>query len=217
MNQLEDKRHRPDWRRLYRIADWLMAALALQGLWVLGTLAGGLLLGVGPASTALAAGWQSVLREARGEQGGGPGRWRAFWGTWRREFWRGQGTVLVPALTVWPIVFWTLTTRSLPVAVVMVAIGAGLLLTLVYFPVAASIAPERSVVETWRFGVALAWVSPGPTIAIGLGVAVLAVVSVTVSSIVWPLFVPTLPVLAATWSGERRLRRRQALDLDTPV
>ncbi|WP_432969824.1 DUF624 domain-containing protein [Dactylosporangium sp. CA-233914] len=205
-----------DWRRIYRAADWLMIALALQGLWILGTLAGLVVLGYGPASTALAACWRSMVHEST-ESSVQEGCWRLFWRTWRRELGRSQGVVLVPTLTLWPIVFWALRTRSLPVAVVVLAIGCGLLLTLVYFPVAAAAGSGRGVVESWRLGVALAWTRPGPTMGIGLGVVALAVVSVTVSSIVWPLFVPSLPVLAAVWSSERTLGRRQAVELDPPA
>jgi uncharacterized membrane protein YesL len=211
---IDDGRRRAtaDWRRLYRLADWLMTALALQGLWIAGTLAGLVLFGVGPASTALAGVWRSVLRG-----GTEPGHWRVFWRIWQRELWRSQGVVLVPALTLWPIVFWSMTIHSLPVTVAVLAIGCGLLLTLVYFPVAAVFRSGLGVVDCWRLGVALAWASPGPTLAIGLGIVVLAIVTVTVSSIVWPLFVPSLPVLAAVWSSERTLGRRQADERDPTV
>lgn len=200
------RRAAADWRRIYRVADWLMVALALQGMWVLGTLAGLVVLGYAPATTALAACWRSVVGQSSGESAEG-GLWRLFWRTWRREFGRSQGVVLIPTLTLWSITFWSLQTRSLPVAVVGLAIVCGLLLTLVYFPVAAVAGPERDVVTCWRLGVALAWIRPATTLGMGLGVVALAVVSVTFSGIIWPLFVPSLPVLAAVWSSERTFGR----------
>lgn len=200
------RRAAENWRQIYRIADWLMIALALQGMWILGTLAGLVLFGYAPSSTALAACWRSVVGRSSDDSTEG-GLWRLFWQTWRRELGRSQGVVLIPTLTLWTITFWSLRTGSLPVAAVGLLIGCALLLTLAYLPVAAAAKPERDVVTCWRAGVALAWIRPAATLGMALGVVALAVASLTFSAIILPLFVPTLPILAAVWSSERTFAR----------
>lgn len=78
----------PAWSiRLYEAADEVFWAVKLNLLWVLFTLAGGVILGVGPATVAA---YSLARRHAFGESFHA---WPAFVAAYRREF--GRGSVLV--------------------------------------------------------------------------------------------------------------------------
>ena len=79
----------PAWSiRLYEAADEVFWAAELTLLWTVFTLAGGVVLGVGPATVAA---YTLARRRASGEAFGA---WSAFAATWRREFGRGSALVL---------------------------------------------------------------------------------------------------------------------------
>lgn len=77
--------------RLYEAADEVVQAAKLNLLWLLGTLAGGVLLGIGPATLAA---YTLARRNARGESFQAV---PAFLAAYRREFFRGTG-LLLPVL-----------------------------------------------------------------------------------------------------------------------
>ena len=71
--------------------DLVLRALVLQGIWLLGTLAGGIVLGWAPATTAAV---DAAACADRGE----PIRWRRAARTWKDSFWRSQVTLGLPGL-----------------------------------------------------------------------------------------------------------------------
>lgn len=71
--------------------DLVLRALVLQGIWLLGTLAGGIVLGWAPATIAAV---DAAACADRGE----PIRWRRAARTWRDSFWRSQVTLGLPGL-----------------------------------------------------------------------------------------------------------------------
>jgi uncharacterized membrane protein YesL len=73
--------------RLYEAADEVFWAAELTLLWTVFTLAGGVVLGVGPATVAA---YTLARRRAVGESFGA---WAAFATVWRREF--GRGSLLI--------------------------------------------------------------------------------------------------------------------------
>lgn len=86
------------------LGELALRLFLLHLLWLLGVLAGGVVLGVLPATAALCA----VLREDRMERASEergelrpprPRLWAGFWSGWRQEFWRAQrlGGVLTAA------------------------------------------------------------------------------------------------------------------------
>ncbi|WP_328992933.1 DUF624 domain-containing protein [Kribbella sp. NBC_01245] len=74
--------------RLYEAADELFWAFTLTLLWIVFTLAGGVILGIGPATVAA---YTVARRRASGESFQG---WSAFLTAYRREFVRGSLLVL---------------------------------------------------------------------------------------------------------------------------
>ena len=79
----------PAWSiRLYEAAEEVVWAAKLNLLWTMFTLAGGVILGIGPATVAA---YTLARRRASGEAFGA---WSAFATTWRREFGRGSALVL---------------------------------------------------------------------------------------------------------------------------
>ncbi|MCR2792240.1 DUF624 domain-containing protein [Microbacterium sp. zg.Y625] len=84
----------PGWAlRVHAACDWVMWAMALNALWIVFTLAGGVVLGAAPATVAAA---HVTRRRLRGEAF--PAL-RTFARAWRSEFFRSH-LVLTPALTV---------------------------------------------------------------------------------------------------------------------
>lgn len=71
--------------------DLVLRALVLQGIWLLGTLAGGVVLGWAPATTAAV---DAAARAGRGE----PIRWRHAARVWKDSFLRSQLTLGLPGL-----------------------------------------------------------------------------------------------------------------------
>ncbi|HEX7350190.1 DUF624 domain-containing protein [Brachybacterium sp.] len=71
--------------------DLVLRALVLQGIWVLGTLAGGVVLGWAPATMAAL---DAAARAERGE----PIRWRRTARVWKDSFVRSQVTLGLPGL-----------------------------------------------------------------------------------------------------------------------
>lgn len=71
--------------------DLVLRALVLQGIWLLGTFAGGIVLGWAPATMAAV---DAAACAERGE----PIRWRRAARTWKDSFWRSQVTLGLPGL-----------------------------------------------------------------------------------------------------------------------
>src|SRR5699024_9400498 len=71
--------------------DLVLRALVLQGIWLLGTLAGGIVLGWAPATMAAT---DAAACAERGE----PIRWRRAAEVWKHTFWRSQITLGLPGL-----------------------------------------------------------------------------------------------------------------------
>ncbi|MEE1650592.1 DUF624 domain-containing protein [Brachybacterium sp. J144] len=102
-------------------ADLLLRAVLLQGLWLLGTLAGGVILGWAPATVAVT---DAAARAERGQRI----TLRRAAEVWRAQFWRAQLTLGAPALLLL-LGIGALTAAGAPLAVrAPAAIGAILLL-----------------------------------------------------------------------------------------
>ncbi|MFI6322785.1 YesL family protein [Nonomuraea sp. NPDC050556] len=106
--------------RLYAAFDEVWWAARLNLLWFLGTLAGGVVLGVGPATVAA---YTLARRHAQGESFS---PWRAFFAAYRREFRRGS-------LLVLPLAVCFLVTTNVVVLLLLAVITAYLLPMYVHF------------------------------------------------------------------------------------
>lgn len=71
--------------------DLVLRALVLQGIWLLGMLAGGIVLGWAPATMA-------AIDAAACAERGEPIRWGRAARTWKDSFWRSQVTLGLPGL-----------------------------------------------------------------------------------------------------------------------
>ena len=108
--------------------DLVLRALALQGIWLAGTLAGGVVLGWAPATMAAT---EMAERAERGE----PIRWRRAARAWTDTFWRSQITLGLPGLFVLMAVA-TILSGVLPL-VLQAVLGLAavlLLITLAHIP-----------------------------------------------------------------------------------
>lgn len=108
--------------------DLVLRALVLQGIWLAGTLAGGVVLGWAPATMAAT---EMAERAERGE----PIRWRRAARAWTDTFWRSQITLGLPGLFVLMAVA-TILSGVLPL-VLQAVLGLAavlLLITLAHIP-----------------------------------------------------------------------------------
>lgn len=109
-------------------AELVLRALAVQGIWLAGTLAGGIVLGWAPATVAA---FDAAARAGRGE----PIRARVAARAWRDAFGRSQLTMTLPGMLVLLAVA-TLVARGAPLAATVPAAAAGavLVLSLLHVP-----------------------------------------------------------------------------------
>ena len=108
--------------------DLVLRALVLQGIWLAGTLAGGIVLGWAPATMAAT---DAAARAERGE----PIRWAHAAQVWKSSFWRSQITLGLPGLFV-ALAAATLLSGALPLALraVLGLAAVLLLITLAHIP-----------------------------------------------------------------------------------
>ena len=188
---------------------WVAHLLAVQALVVVGTLAGGVLLGLFPA---LDAGGRVLARLPAGE----PSEhvWHDFWAGWRAG-WRRANLLAAPLWAVTGLLAvdaWVLTAVQGPARAVL---AAGLLVTAAWAAVAAAHLPP--VLRRYRDGPAAAWrfLALSPALGPGTALGVLAVVVAWVATCwVAPVLVPlaglAVPLLATGWLVDVRLDRTDA-------
>jgi uncharacterized membrane protein YesL len=190
-----------------RAMTWLRYATLLVGinlLVLLGTLAGGTLLGLFPA---LAAGGELLARLADGDPP--TTLWSSFWSAWRRG-WRRLNLLGAPVWFV--LVLLSLDASALrvlegPAAAVLtgglVVVGAYALVALAFlFPAARRY--DTGALPTWRFVAAAPLVSPGTSVAVLVTLTAVALVLWTVPVLV-PLIGTSLPLVTSGWIVDHRL------------
>ncbi|MFE7405921.1 DUF624 domain-containing protein [Isoptericola sp. NPDC057559] len=164
---------------------WATLLVEVSAMVALGTLAGGVLLGLGPA---LRAGGVVTRRMTAG-----PTPWRTFWRTWRDGF-RRTNALFAPFWVVAALLWCDAAALGLLDGPGRAVLQAGLLVVGAWATVVLACWPvvvaryARGAAETWRLLLLLPLLGP----ATSLAVLVVAVVTLVVS---WAL--PLLAVLAA--------------------
>lgn len=186
---------------------WVTLLVEVNVMVLLGTLAGGVLLGAGPALHAASAVTSRMTHE--------PTPWRTFWRTWRSGFRRAN--VLFAPLWVVAALLWldgaAITLMTGPVRAVLLG---GLVLVLVWTAVVLAYWPrvvlryERPFGETWRFLLLAPLLGPATSAAV--------LVVLLVVWIAWT-FLPVVAVLLGTsfalWATGRLVTERlERLDVD---
>lgn len=157
--------------RLYALADWPPRLAALNLLWILGVLAGGVAFGVAPATVALFELTRQVCLGRRSAL------WREFWRRWRANLLTAQVAVGLPLLTVWVLVFYLLASRDIrPVFVALTVLTAGYLMTMLYLP-AVFAHVTLPVGRLWALTALVAW--RRPLLTVGLAVACAGILGLT--------------------------------------
>lgn len=188
--------------RLYGSLDWVMRLVAINLLWIAGTLAGVVIVGIAPAT--VAAYW--LLREY--SLGRRPQPWHGFWQQWRAELGQSQRRLGIPLATVIVLVFYLITAANQSGSLFRgLTLGLGLLLglyvaTLLYLP---AVLNHYSIdaVAAWKVTVAAAWRQPLLTIGLVLTSAIVTVVMVFVIPGALPFFALSLPAYLATRAALR--------------
>ncbi|HEY9310601.1 MAG TPA: DUF624 domain-containing protein [Microbacterium sp.] len=160
--------------RLRAAVPWVPRLFLLQLGWLCHCLAGGIVLGIAPATNVLAAQLAKYLAHPDAAF-----EWRASWRLWRGEFWSSQLRLGVPlahgalvALCLW---LARGTFLAAPAAIFAFAYATWLLL----LPAAARLSGDPSALVGWRAGlvmlarvpIAAALVSAASAAALVLGVA----------------------------------------------
>jgi len=195
-----------------RTMVWLRFVVQLVGvnlLVVLGTLAGGIVLGLLPA---LGAGGSLLAALASGAPS--EHLWREFWSGWRSGF----GRMNRLGAPLWFAGLLVAVDLSVLAALRAQGVGgpvtatltAGLWLVIVYGAVvAAFLVPaarryDEPVVRTWRFLALAPLLAPGTAIGVLASLVVVTIVLLQVSVLI-PLVGLSLPLLATGWLVDQRL------------
>lgn len=192
--------------KLYDLAIWPPRIVALTGMWLIGTLAGLVVAGLGPATVAahaVALGWTDPDPDE-------PIRpWRTFWSSWRRWLLRSQLPLGFAWLTLVPIVFWAqwigLTN---PLSLPLVVIGLWWLVTICWLP-PALIGTTDLRSDLVRVTLTLAWRRTGATLVLALGLAVVGVAGWLWAPFALPFVVPGLPMVLVSRHARRSIESEQ--------
>ncbi|QCB92824.1 YesL family protein [Cellulomonas shaoxiangyii] len=183
--------------------------VAAQLLLVLGTLAGGVVLGLFPSLHAAGALLARVADGAPSEH-----VWRDFWAAWRGAL-RRLNVLGAPLWAVAVLLWLDGVALGVLTGPVRAAAGLGLALAGAWTVVVlAHLAPvtrryDDSPARTWRFLLLAPAVSPGTSVAVLAAVAVWALTCAVVPALL-PLAGVAAPLLATGWLVDVRLRRIDA-------
>ncbi|NNH07989.1 DUF624 domain-containing protein [Cellulomonas fimi] len=186
---------------LLRVATQVVGVNALV---LLGTLAGGVVLGLFPA---LGAGGSLLARLVAGAPSEHP--WREFWAQWRSG-WRRHNVLGAPAWPVGALLYVDLAVSRFaqgPLAAVLtaavLALGAWFAVAVVTL-VAVARRYDEPAGRTWRFVALFPLLSPGVSLAVLVVLAAVAV-SVLALPVLGPLVGVALPLLVTGWLVDHRL------------
>lgn len=188
---------------------WVGHVLAVQALLALGTLAGGVVLGLAPA---LDAGGRVLARLTAGAPS--THVWRDFWAAWRGG-WRRANLLAAPLWAVGALLVvdaWVVTAADGPVRA---ALGVGLGLATAWTVVVLAYLPavlrryEDPAPAAWRFLALSPALGPGTALGVLVAVAVWAA-TCWVAPPVAVLGGAAVPLLATGWLVDARLDRLDA-------
>ncbi|WP_432456896.1 YesL family protein [Cellulomonas iranensis] len=188
---------------------WVAHVLAVQALLVLGTLAGGVVLGLAPA---LDAGGRVLARLPAGDPS--PHVWAEFWRAWRAG-WRRANVVAAPLAAVGALLAvdaWVVTAADGPVRAALGLglgiVGAWTLVVLAYLPAVLRRYCDPAP-AAWRFLALAPALGPGTALAVLLAAVVWAA-TCWVAPPVAVLGGLAVPLLATGWLVDVRLDRLDA-------
>lgn len=186
-----------------RITTWLWRLAVLTGTWWLQTLAGAVILGIGPATLTLHRRLRAMLL------GGDEASMREAWALWRRDFADAQLRIGVPFLTVVVIGWYLLALRGTPLAVSVAILGAVYLLWLQHLPAVAASSNDERATGTWLLTARMIARQPVTSVLAGAvpAVAIVALIAWFPGGLV--LAVPTIPAVCAALAVRRSPRQER--------
>ncbi|WP_163543704.1 DUF624 domain-containing protein [Occultella kanbiaonis] len=171
----------------------------LNLIWWLQVLAGGVVLGLAPATSVL---YHQVRSNLTGDVAGDD--FRSSWARWRRDFWRAQARYLVPLLTVVVLGFYVWMLRGQALASTVAILAAAYLCWLMHLPAvgerADEVAPDRALGATqlWLLTLRSFAVAPVPFLVAGVTTAFALGLGVLYVPVALIFAVPAVPALAAS-------------------
>ncbi|WP_410793297.1 DUF624 domain-containing protein [Kribbella sp. C-35] len=182
---------------LYRCLDWLLRLSLVSLLWILGVLAGAVVIGIAPSTLAA----HQVISSSLDAPA-----WSTFWSGWREWLGRGQVVLGLPLASVWVLGFYLTMARQTVIAVPLSLVLLGYLVTLWLLPAVAVTAGSRRTTEIWMLTIHVAWRRPVVPVAaaIALVAAGLGAWYVVPAAL---LFGPATAALGAVLVSSRLLTR----------
>ncbi|TDE94232.1 DUF624 domain-containing protein [Occultella glacieicola] len=186
------------------VTTWICRLAALNVMWLLQTLAGGVLLGLAPATSVLSQQLRTGLLDDVQV-----GYYRDSWRRWRQEFWRSQQRYLIPLLTPVVLGFYLWMLRGQAVAVSIAILLAVYLCWLLHLPAVAARAdeagPDREHGPTrlWLLALRAFAATPVPFVLAGLVGAAAAVLGYLYLPGALVFAVPSVPALAASMAARQ--------------
>ncbi|MBZ2197181.1 DUF624 domain-containing protein [Occultella gossypii] len=187
------------------ITTWICRLAALNVTWLLQTLAGGVLLGIAPATSVLHQQLRTGLLDDVQR-----GYYRASWGRWRREFWQSQQRYLIPLLTPAVLGFYLWLLRGQVLTITIAIVTAVYLCWLIHLPAVAARADEADASDTtaprrptalWLLTLRSFAATPVPFVLAGLTGAVALVLGYLYLPAALVFAVPAVPALAAAMAA----------------
>ncbi|WP_327636065.1 YesL family protein [Kribbella sp. NBC_00482] len=184
-------------RTFYRWLEWPARLALVSALWILGVLAGAVVVGIAPSTLAA----HKVISSSPDAPA-----WSTFWSGWREWLGRGQIVLGLPLATVWVLGFYLTMARQTVVAVPLSLVLLGYLVTLWLLPAVAVVGESRRTTAIWILTIHVAWRRPVVPVA-----AAIALVAAGAGAwYVVPaalLFAPATAALGAVLVSSRLLTR----------
>ncbi|CAM3601901.1 DUF624 domain-containing protein [Occultella aeris] len=187
------------------VTTWICRLAALNVTWLLQTLAGGVLLGIAPATSVLYRQLRIGLLDDVQH-----GYYRASWRRWRREFWESQRRYLIPLLTPAVLGFYLWLLRGQVVTITIAILTAVYLCWLIHLPAVASRADEADTSDAgaprrpsalWLLTLRSFAATPVPFVLAGLTGAVALVLGYLYLPAALVFAVPAVPAMAASMAA----------------
>lgn len=173
---------------LVKGTTWFTRLSVLNMVWLLQTLAGGVVLGIAPATLALA-------ERIRGHLAGEPAE--GAWAVWKRLFWRSQMRFGFPLVTVVALGFYLQLAAGGPLAMTMLILTSLYLVWLLFLPAIHAVMPRAAHTEVWLGTLKAVVLKPGRLLCVALAVAALLGALLWWVPVAVVLLVPSMPTLLA--------------------
>ncbi len=180
--------------------EWVFRLAVVNLFWIAAVLAGGVVLGIAPATRSL------YVLIAEFLDGRSPRIWKRGFAEWRASFWSSQIPLGLPLVTLAPIGVYLAISGGTIFALGTTVVAVMYLVTVLYLPAIMS-RNDFPPTTLWLAAVLTAWRRPTVTIVVTIGLAAICIGGVLWTPAAIPFYVPSLPALIVTIAFRRIVRR----------